>query len=270
MVVDEAQNVKNPSSKIHECVRSLKARHTVLLTGTPLQNNTAELWSLLSLLDRKGKWLGTLLEFQTEFGEIKDQANVKKLQKIMDPFMLRRAKKEVLKDIPPKEETLVEVELTSTQKKFYRAIFERNRAFLTQGQGRKVSMPKLNNLFMQLRKCCNHPYLLDGVKDRLIKDLDSKSSEIATSSTSADKALTDKEDSIIISTDKSGEKNRQLKEGTKPWLLVNASGKMVLLHKLLSKLHANGHKVLIFSCFKVRLVYQFLWILSQHIFVFSF
>ena len=73
--------------------------------------------------------------------------------KLLQLFMLRRVKKDTLKDVPPKEETLVEVELTAVQKKYYRALLEKNRAVLVgEGGAKKGIAPKLNNLFMQLNK----------------------------------------------------------------------------------------------------------------------
>ena len=76
-------------------------------------------------------------------------------------MMLRRIKEDVEKNIAPKEETVIEVELTTTQKKFYRAILERNFSFLSRG-GSAQNMPSLMNTMMELRKCCNHPFLING------------------------------------------------------------------------------------------------------------
>merc|ERR1711862_99264 len=78
---------------------------------------------------------------------------------------LRRVKEDVAKDIPSKEETLIDVDLTRIQKQYYRAVFEHNHAFLSMGSTR-ATVPKLMNIQMELRKCCNHPFLLDGVEQR--------------------------------------------------------------------------------------------------------
>ena len=75
-------------------------------------------------------------------------------------MMLRRLKEDVEKSLAPKEETIIEVELTNAQKKYYRAILERNFAFLSKGGSGNV--PSLMNTMMELRKCCNHPYLING------------------------------------------------------------------------------------------------------------
>ena len=86
---------------------------------------------------------------------------VKKLQAILKPMMLRRLKDDVEKNLAPKEETIIEVELTNMQKKYYRAILEKNFTFLAKGANQH-NMPNLINTMMELRKCCNHPYLIKG------------------------------------------------------------------------------------------------------------
>jgi SNF2 family DNA or RNA helicase len=150
---------------------------------------------------------------------------VESLQKMISPFMLRRVKEDVAKDIPAKEETVIDVELTSIQKQYYRAIFEHNHSFLSIGSSRQTA-PKLMNIQMELRKVCNHPFLLDGVEhresDRMYKEL-------------ADKGkLKDKSPE---------EQQHMLNEHG----YIMTSGKMVLLDKLLPKLRQEGHKILIFS-----------------------
>lgn len=76
-------------------------------------------------------------------------------------MMLRRLKDDVEKNLAPKQETIIEVELTNIQKKYYRAILEKNFSFLTKGANQH-NMPNLINTMMELRKCCNHPYLING------------------------------------------------------------------------------------------------------------
>lgn len=94
-----------------------------------------------------------------------NRSQVEALQQMISPFMLRRVKEDVAKDIPSKEETVIDVELTAIQKQYYRAIFEHNHAFLNIGASRN-SAPKLMNIQMELRKVCNHPFLLEGVEHR--------------------------------------------------------------------------------------------------------
>lgn len=91
---------------------------------------------------------------------------MQKLQAILKPMMLRRLKEDVEKNLAPKEETIIEVELTNIQKKYYRAILEKNFTFLSKGGG-QANVPNLLNTMMELRKCCNHPYLINGKPARL-------------------------------------------------------------------------------------------------------
>jgi hypothetical protein len=77
---------------------------------------------------------------------------------------------DVEKSLPPKEEIIIEVALTSIQKQFYRAVYEKNTSYLFKGI-RPSNQPSLMNVMMELRKCCNHPYLLRGVEERICQDI---------------------------------------------------------------------------------------------------
>ncbi len=150
VIVDEAHRLKNINSKLLECMRSVVSKgqiaygyqHRVLMTGTPLQNNTSELWSLLNFIE-PAKFPDSE-SFVKRYGNITTQDQVEGLQKRIAPHLLRRVKEDVAKDIPPKEETIIDVELTTIQKQYYRAIFEKNHGFLMQTT--KGSLPKLMNI----------------------------------------------------------------------------------------------------------------------------
>jgi SNF2 family DNA or RNA helicase len=121
------------------------------------------MWTLLNFIE---PFMFPDLEvFQEKFGNMANKGQVETLQSMISPYMLRRVKEDVAKDIPAKEETVIDVEMTSFQKQYYRAIFERNHAFLNIGASRNIA-PKLMNIQMELRKVCNHPYLLDGVEHK--------------------------------------------------------------------------------------------------------
>ncbi|CAM9926650.1 unnamed protein product, partial [Ectocarpus sp. 12 AP-2014] len=85
--------------------------------------------------------------------------------------MLRRRKEDVTKDIPPKEETIIDVELTMVQKKYYRAIYERNHSVLNKVGAGAGKAPSLMNIQMELRKCCNHPFMVRGVEDHEVDQI---------------------------------------------------------------------------------------------------
>lgn len=198
-VADEAHRVKNHLGQTRDALDSLKRDFTVLLTGTPIQNNTAELWSVMNLV--QPRIFPSLEQFQKIAGDLSTKEQVAAITEMIRPFILRREKKDLQQKLPPKREVIVHVELTLTQKKFYKAIYER--CFETvMGKEVRLTKSRLNNLSIQLRKVCCHPLLFpdfeQATDDRL----------------------------------------RNLVEG---------SGKMILLDKLLPKLKRDNHRVLIFS-----------------------
>lgn len=91
------------------------------------------------------------------------------LHGILKPYLLRRVKEDVEKALPPKEETILEVTLTPIQKTYYKAIYEKNTSFLFKGS-KPSNAPSLMNIMMELRKCCNHPFLIRGAEERIIAD----------------------------------------------------------------------------------------------------
>ncbi|OII77763.1 SNF2 family N-terminal domain-containing protein [Cryptosporidium andersoni] len=215
VIIDEAHRIKNESSKLSQIVRNLETKFRLLITGTPLQNNLKELWSLLNFLFPEifssSDEFETLFDLQSisdNFSDLSQEQKEKKsfeiierLHKILRPFMLRRIKSEVEIDIPPKKEILLYVPLTNMQRTLYRDILSKNiDALQEKDSGGRV---RLINLAMQLRKACNHPYLFDGYEDK--------------------------------NEDPFGEH------------VIENSGKMIMLDRLTKKLLQNGSRILIFS-----------------------
>ncbi len=89
-------------------------------------------------------------DFLRDFGDLKTSEQVDQLHAVLAPYLLRRMKEDVDKSIPTKEETIIEIELTSVQKTYYRAVLDRNREFLARGAKNKSNLPKLTNLMMQV------------------------------------------------------------------------------------------------------------------------
>lgn len=217
IIFDEAHKLKNSKGKLYQKIETLTFEHCTLLTGTPIQNNMEELWGLLHILFLYQPNFFTLEEFNEKYGNMNDAKQVKSIQKLIKPLILRRRKSDVEKSIAAKEETIVRVELTRVQKKFYRALLSDNAGTLLE-QITGSSVNSLQNIAMQLRKVCNHPYLLKNAEESVVKDR------------MADPA-------------NKGKSKEQIElEG-----LVESSGKMVFIDKLLPKLKSEGHKVLIFS-----------------------
>lgn len=212
LVVDEAHRLKNDKSKLFQTMKSHHYEHRVLLTGTPIQNNLTELFTLLSFI--QPSQFSDYDAFSREYGNLSNHEQVSRFQGLLRPFLLRRMKEDVAKKIPAKEETVIEVELTLLQKQYYRAVLEKNRTFLNAGC-KSSNVPKLINVVMQLRKVCNHPFLIEGVEDKENKD-------------------------CVTTEDRLN-------------ALVQSSGKLVLVDKLLPKLKSGQHRVLIFSQMKIML-----------------
>uniref|UniRef100_A0AAY5EQ17 DNA helicase n=1 Tax=Electrophorus electricus TaxID=8005 RepID=A0AAY5EQ17_ELEEL len=204
LVVDEAHRLKNNQSKFFRRLNDYKIDHKLLLTGTPLQNNLEELFHLLNFLTPNR--FNNLEGFLEEFADISKEDQIKKLHDLLGPHMLRRLKADVFKNMPAKTELIVRVELSPMQKKYYKFILTRNfEALNSKGGGNQVS---LLNIMMDLKKCCNHPYLFPVA-------------------------------SVEASKTPSG-----AYEGAS---LTKASGKLMLLQKMLRKLKEQGHRVLVFS-----------------------
>uniref|UniRef100_A0A671Y9U0 Chromodomain helicase DNA binding protein 4 n=1 Tax=Sparus aurata TaxID=8175 RepID=A0A671Y9U0_SPAAU len=204
LVVDEAHRLKNNQSKFFRVLNNYPLQHKLLLTGTPLQNNLEELFHLLNFLTPER--FNNLEGFLEEFADIAKEDQIKKLHDMLGPHMLRRLKADVFKHMPSKTELIVRVELSPMQKKYYKFILTRNfEALNTRGGGNQVS---LLNVVMDLKKCCNHPYLFPAA------------------ATEAPKLP------------------NGMYEGN---ALTKSSGKLTLLQKMMRKLKEGGHRVLVFS-----------------------
>ncbi|KAH9328774.1 hypothetical protein KI387_000882, partial [Taxus chinensis] len=161
IIIDEAHRIKNENSLLAKTMRIYSTNYRLLITGTPLQNNLHELWSLLNfLLPEIFSSAETFDEWFQISGENDQQEVVQQLHKVLRPFLLRRLKSDVEKGLPPKKETILKVGMSQMQKQFYRALLQKDLEVVNAGGERK----RLLNIAMQLRKCCNHPYLFQGAE----------------------------------------------------------------------------------------------------------
>lgn len=170
MILDEAQAIKNNASRRWKTLLNFNTRNRLLLSGTPIQNSMAELWALLHFIMPKlfdnheqfQEWFSKDIEQHSmDQGEL-NKHQLKRLHLILQPFMLRRLKKDVEQEIAPKIEETIHCEMTHRQRVLYNRIKSKiSAADLFQLAQNKQKMENLMNLVMQFRKVCNHPDLFE-------------------------------------------------------------------------------------------------------------
>ncbi|XP_050217949.1 probable ATP-dependent DNA helicase CHR12 [Mercurialis annua] len=205
MIVDEGHRLKNHDCALSKILESgsYQIERRLLLTGTPIQNSLHELWSLLNFLlpnifnsvDNFGDWFNAPFADKVALSGEEEMLIIRRLHQVVRPFILRRKKNEVEKFLPGKSQVILKCDMSAWQKVYYQQVTEIGRVGL--GSGKSKS---LQNLTMQLRKCCNHPYLFVGDYNMWRRDE-----------------------------------------------IIRAAGKFELLDRLLPKLRATNHRVLLFS-----------------------
>jgi SNF2 family DNA or RNA helicase len=160
VILDEAQNIKNPAARQSQVVRGLPSGFRLALTGTPVENRLSELWSIMHFLNPG--YLGTREAFRDKFGlpieRYNDQDAARRLREMVSPFILRRVKTDpnVIQDLPEKVETKVYCNLTEEQATLYQAVVEEALAKVEDSNGINRRGNVLSML-MQLKQVCNHP-----------------------------------------------------------------------------------------------------------------
>ncbi|ORZ36880.1 SNF2 family N-terminal domain-domain-containing protein [Catenaria anguillulae PL171] len=220
-IIDEGHRMKNAESKLSVTLnQNYSSKYRLILTGTPLQNNLPELWALLNFIlpqvfnsqSSFDEWFSAPFadstggEEKLALTEEEQLLVIKRLHKVLRPFLLRRLKKDVESELPDKVERIVKTKMSGLQKVLYDQV--RNYGAIAAGfneEGKRAAgIKSLNNTVMQLRKICNHPYTFPSI-------------EIA------------------------------LGEGDNVTpTIVRSSGKFELLDRVLPKLFATGHRVLMF------------------------
>lgn len=168
VIFDEAHKLKNADSQVMQNSRKLPSVRRLLLTGTPLMNNVQELWALLNFL--MPQLFSSAEDFDKWFnfdGNKQDFSNTAKmlviqcLHRVMKPFILRRTKKDLATKLPDKIEINIAIQMQPLQIKLYQDLL----CQLTDMGDKKISNKPMQNLLMQLRKTCNHPYLFNNVEE---------------------------------------------------------------------------------------------------------
>ncbi|MFM6356253.1 MAG: DEAD/DEAH box helicase [Planktothrix sp.] len=210
LVLDEAQNIKNPDAKQSKTVRNINASFKIALTGTPVENRLAELWSIMDFLNPG--YLGQRAFFQRRFAipieKYGDTDSLKILRSLVQPFILRRLKtdKDIIQDLPEKQENTVFCPLTTEQATLYQKIVDDSLQKIDEAQGiQRHGM--ILALLVKLKQVCNHPVLLESK----------------------------------VKTSKKSEKPELIK--------TQYSGKLQRLTEMLDELLAEGDRALIFTQF---------------------
>jgi superfamily II DNA or RNA helicase len=164
LVLDEAQNTKNPGSQIAKVVRGLQADHRLALTGTPVENSLRDLWAIFGFVEPG--LLGSEASFRRRF-ELPiadgDEAAAASLRSRLEPFVLRRTKEDVAKELPERTEAVIECELTPLQRRLYRGIAEAARRDVLSKfdeDGAEATTVHVLAALTRLRQVCAHPGLL--------------------------------------------------------------------------------------------------------------
>uniref|UniRef100_A0A3B4F713 SWI/SNF related, matrix associated, actin dependent regulator of chromatin, subfamily a, member 2 n=1 Tax=Pundamilia nyererei TaxID=303518 RepID=A0A3B4F713_9CICH len=224
MIVDEGHRMKNHHCKLTQVLNThYVAPRRLLLTGTPLQNKLPELWALLNFLlptifkccSTFEQWFNAPFAMTGERVDLNEEETIliiRRLHKVLRPFLLRRLKKEVESQLPEKVEYVIKCDMSAIQKVLYRHM--QKGILLTDGSEKdkkgKGGAKTLMNTIMQLKKICNHPYMFQHIEESFAEHLGYPNG-------------------IISGPD-----------------LYRASGKFELLDRILPKLQATNHRVLLF------------------------
>ncbi|KAF8792571.1 transcription activator BRG1-like [Argiope bruennichi] len=225
MIIDEGHRMKNQHCKLTQILNThYTAPHRLLLTGTPLQNKLPELWALLNFLlpsifkccNTFEQWFNAPFATTGEKVELNEEETIliiRRLHKVLRPFLLRRLKKEVESQLPEKVEYVVKCDMSALQRVLYRHMQTKG-VLLTDGSEKdkkgKGGAKTLMNSIMQLRKICNHPFMFQNIEEACAEHM--------------------------------GLSNSMLSGPD----LYRASGKFELLDRILPKLRKTGHRVLLF------------------------
>ena len=226
VVLDEAQHIKNRQTQNAQAVKAIKARHRIVLTGTPLENSVLDLWSIFDFL--MPGYLGTAKDFRERYelpiAKEKNASAQTRLARRLRPFMLRRLKKEVASDLPAKLEQVSFCELSPDQRSVYQQVIEASRKEVLEAVGAqgvaKSRMVVLTALLRLRQVCCDL---------RLLK--------------------LEKQSDGVMKSGSDAEIDQAIQPSATPSLPSPSSGKLDLFGELLEEVIDGGHRLLVFSQF---------------------
>ena len=160
VVLDEAQQIKNRFSQIAQTVKVLRAKHRLVLTGTPMENSLGDLWSIFDFL--MPGYLGPATEFRDRYEKQTEPATMQRLRQRLRPFVLRRMKSEVARDLPAKIEQITWCDLTDEQQSVYQSILAQGRREVFENVKESQRRLAVLTTLLRLRQACCHLDLLPG------------------------------------------------------------------------------------------------------------
>ena len=215
LIIDEAHRIKCETTIIHNKMTLIRNLYCILLTGTPIQNNTHELWGLLSFIYPVLFEESDIFDRCYKHTTMEEDKNIlSKIPKLLQPFYVRRMKSDVELTLPPKEEIILKIPMSNEQTQWYKLYLAAHANLIDKVSDIQSNIvdtnkttikewKKIRHLYMQLRKISLHPYLLPTLEAKILPNNE----------------------------------------------FINASGKLIILDKLINRLISNGHRILIFSCF---------------------
>jgi len=241
VVLDEAQNIKNPDAKQSQAVRKLNSDFRIALTGTPIENRLSELWSIIDFLNPG--YLGPKNFFQRRFAmpieRYGDTDSLQALRSLVQPFILRRLKtdRSIIQDLPDKQEMTVFCGLTEPQAELYQTLVDQSLSNIESAEGiQRHGM--ILALLTRLKQVCNHPTLLSskssGSGKKSSKSTKSKASAASSSRTALVKSSTDGKSAALAPSSPA---------------FHSLSGKLQRLEEMLEELLSEGDRALIFTQF---------------------
>ncbi|PJJ09452.1 non-specific serine/threonine protein kinase [Flavobacterium sp. 1] len=164
LILDESQYIKNKNSKIFKAINQVKASHKISLSGTPIENSLDDLWSQMQFINPNilGSYAFFAENYKLPIEKKQDENSLLELKNLINPFILRRTKEQVLKDLPELSEQIFYCEMELEQEKLYEEEKSKARNSLLKTDGSEVAKISIINTLMRLRQLSNHPKMIDS------------------------------------------------------------------------------------------------------------